>query len=107
MPRGLCRRWWAYFHDHDRGGFYFTSESANDLVIRQKVASDSPLPSGNASAALALIKLGQLDLAGGILRVFARQIAEQGEGMSSLVQRALIESVNWQHRCAHHRGRGR
>ena len=36
----------------EHGAFYFTDKEARDLIVRQKVASDSPLPSGNAVAAM-------------------------------------------------------
>src|SRR5437762_14362986 len=40
------------FSDADRGGFYFTDRTATELIVRQKTAADSPLPSGNAVAAM-------------------------------------------------------
>lgn len=78
------------FLDRQAGGFYFTAEGAKDLIVRQKVASDSPLPSGNAVAAMVMLELGQGDVAKDVLRVFARQLEEQGEGMSSMVEAALL-----------------
>ncbi|HTL27787.1 MAG TPA: thioredoxin domain-containing protein, partial [Tepidisphaeraceae bacterium] len=51
------------FGDMRRGAFYFSEEGSADLIVRQKVASDSPLPSGNATAAMALLELGDLDAA--------------------------------------------
>ena len=47
------------FRDREVGGFYFTSADATDLIVRQKVGADSPLPSGNAAAAMALLELGR------------------------------------------------
>ncbi|MGA2496403.1 MAG: DUF255 domain-containing protein, partial [Tepidisphaeraceae bacterium] len=72
--------------------FFFTPADATDLPLRQKLAHDSPLPSGNAIAAIVALKLGRTDISAGILGTFARQIAEQGEGMSSMVT-ALIEHL--------------
>ena len=77
------------FHDDDRGGFYFTEQGARDLIVRQKVASDSPLPSGNAVAAMTELDLGHADVAQRTLAVFAGQLEQNGEGMSSMVQAAL------------------
>jgi uncharacterized protein YyaL (SSP411 family) len=71
------------------GGFYFTDRQADDLIVRQMVASDSPLPSGNAMAALALIKLNRPQPAGQTLIAFAESLRRQGEGMSALLQAAL------------------
>src|SRR5438045_5458511 len=78
------------FHDESHGGFYFTDESATDLIIRQKTASDSPLPSGNAVAAMVLLELGRVDDARQTVAAFAQQLEQHGEGMSSMVQAALL-----------------
>ena len=32
------------FGDADVGGLYFTEDDARDILVRQKVAADSPLP---------------------------------------------------------------
>src|SRR5688500_2964159 len=47
---GLAQLMQQKFGDAKVGGFYFTDESATDLIVRRKTASDSPLPSGNAVA---------------------------------------------------------
>jgi uncharacterized protein YyaL (SSP411 family) len=77
------------FRDGELGGFFFTAADATDLIVRQKTATDSPLPSGNAVAALALIELGAADTARQVLAVFAQSLEDQAEGMSSMVQAAL------------------
>jgi uncharacterized protein YyaL (SSP411 family) len=77
------------FRDRELGGFFFTAADATDLIVRQKTASDSPLPSGNAVAALALAELGAADTARQVLAVFAQSLEDQAEGMSSMVQAAL------------------
>ncbi len=71
------------------GGFFFTEKSATDLIVRQKTASDSPLPSGNAVAALALLDLDRADNARRTIEAFAAQLDRGAEGMSSMVQAAL------------------
>jgi uncharacterized protein YyaL (SSP411 family) len=76
------------FSDAARGGFYFTEEGAKDLIVRQKTASDSPLPSGNAVAAMAMLDLDQAQVARGVLQAFAAQLERGAEGMSSIVQAA-------------------
>jgi hypothetical protein len=73
-----------------RGGFYFTQEGAADLIVRQKTASDSPLPSGNAVAAMALLALDRAPVAGRVLEVFAGQLRRGAEGMSSMLQAAYL-----------------
>ncbi|HET6246687.1 MAG TPA: DUF255 domain-containing protein [Tepidisphaeraceae bacterium] len=70
--------------------FYFTEKDAPDLILRQMTSSDSPLPSGNAVAAMALLELGDKAQAAGVLAEFAQQVESQGEGMSSMVQAALL-----------------
>jgi uncharacterized protein YyaL (SSP411 family) len=69
-------------------GFYFTERDADDLIVRQKTAVDSPLPSGNAAAAMALVELGRLDAARNTLGLFAQHMQHSAEGMSSMVQAA-------------------
>ncbi len=71
------------------GGFFFTDAQADDLIVRQMVASDSPLPSGNALAGWALLALGRPEPVGRMLGAFAQSLHLQGEGMSALVQTAL------------------
>ncbi len=48
------------FEDKDAGGFYFTANDAEPLIHRPKPSFDNSLPNGNASAALALLRLGYL-----------------------------------------------
>jgi uncharacterized protein YyaL (SSP411 family) len=72
------------------GGFYFTDRKSTDLIVRQKVAGDSPLPSGNAVAAMAMMRLGDVESALGVIAAFAQQIRHNGEGMGSMVQAALM-----------------
>jgi uncharacterized protein YyaL (SSP411 family) len=72
------------------GGFYFTEESAQDLIVRQMVAADSPLPAGNAVAAMVMQQLDQPDVARQTIETFAGQIESNPEGMSSMVQAAML-----------------
>ena len=71
-----------------RGGFYFSSASATDLIVRQMIGTDSPLPSGNGVAAKVLLALGRIDHARQALAAFAQAIEDHGEGMSALVEAA-------------------
>jgi len=70
------------------GGLFFSDAEASDLVVRQQTAADSPLPSGNAVAALLFLALGMPDAAHEIIAAFAASMAEVGEGMSSMLQAA-------------------
>ena len=48
------------FYDVDTGGFFFTSHDHEALLQRRKDFTDDSLPSGNGTAALALLNLGHL-----------------------------------------------
>jgi uncharacterized protein YyaL (SSP411 family) len=48
------------FADDERGGFFETSDDHERLVARRKDLEDHPIPSGNASAALGLLRLAAL-----------------------------------------------
>ncbi len=48
------------FGDGERGGFFSTSHDHEELIARRKDVGDHPLPSGNGSAALGLLRLAAL-----------------------------------------------
>ena len=48
------------FADDERGGFFETSSDHEQLVARRKDLEDHPIPSGNAAAALGLLRLAAL-----------------------------------------------
>ena len=74
----------------DRGGFYFTHAIAKDLIIRQMVGTDSPLPSGNGVAAKVMLLLGREESARNTIALFAQGMENHGEGMSALVEAASL-----------------
>jgi len=47
----------AHFWDGDAGGFFFTSDDHEALIVRSKPAFDGSIPSGNSVAALTLLRL--------------------------------------------------
>jgi uncharacterized protein YyaL (SSP411 family) len=49
-----------HFEDRQRGGFYFTADDHEQLIARNKDLHDASVPSGNAMAATALLRLGKL-----------------------------------------------
>ncbi len=49
-----------HFWDNEAGGFYFTADDAEKLLVRQKDIYDGALPSGNSVAALNLLRLGRI-----------------------------------------------
>ncbi|QGJ68561.1 protein containing a thioredoxin domain [Planctomycetales bacterium 10988] len=48
------------FHDEEEGGFFYTPRSGEQLILRNKDAEDGSVPSGNAMAAFALLRVYQL-----------------------------------------------
>ncbi len=48
------------FEDHQGGGFYFTGHDHEQLIQRTKSFGDDAIPSGNASACIALNQLGYI-----------------------------------------------
>ena len=71
-------------------GFYFTDRDASDLIVRQKTAVDSPLPSGNGVAAMVLLELSRADAARNTLALYAQHMDQSAEGMSSMVEAATL-----------------
>ncbi len=50
----------AHFEDNQSGGFFYTADDAETLITRNKEWHDGSLVSGNASAAMGLLKLSRL-----------------------------------------------
>ena len=48
------------FWDKNDGGFYFTAESSEALLVRSKELYDGAIPSGNSVAAANLVRLGRM-----------------------------------------------
>ncbi|WP_119154480.1 thioredoxin domain-containing protein [Caldimonas tepidiphila] len=89
----------ARFEDPSDGGFFFTAHDHERLIHRPKPVHDSPLPAGNASAALALQRLGHLlgeprylRAAERTLELFAPSLAEHPGGQGRLLE-ALAEHL--------------
>ncbi len=49
-----------HFWDENNGGFYFTADDAESILIRQKEVYDGAIPSGNSAAMLNLFRLGRI-----------------------------------------------
>ncbi|MBT2634282.1 thioredoxin domain-containing protein [Bacillus sp. ISL-26] len=56
----LCKDMLHLFWDEQHGGFYFTGDDAEPLLVREKEVYDGAVPSGNSVAAVQLLRLGRL-----------------------------------------------
>lgn len=56
----LADRLLDHFQDHTHGGFYFTADDAETVLLRFKPWHDGATPSGNGLAAQALLHLGEV-----------------------------------------------
>ncbi|HYQ48760.1 MAG TPA: thioredoxin domain-containing protein [Thermodesulfovibrionales bacterium] len=52
----LLRHYW----DPTKGGFFFTADNGEDLLVRKKEVYDSAMPSGNAVAVMNLLRLARM-----------------------------------------------
>ena len=91
--RAVAEALLARFSDPERGGFFTTGVDQNQLIARRKEIGDHPIPSGNSSAALGLLRLSALSgerryerEAVGVLRLFAPAARRQPEGFGHLLQ---------------------
>jgi uncharacterized protein len=83
----------ARFGDPQRGGFFSTSEDHEELIARRKEVGDHPIPSGNSSMALSLLRLEALtgeraygEQAEGVLRLFAKAAPRQPDTFAHLLR---------------------
>jgi uncharacterized protein len=81
------------FGDPERGGFYSTSADHEELIARRKEVGDHPIPSGNSSAALGLLRLAALtgesgyeERARGVLRLFSKPAIQHPEAFAHLLR---------------------
>ncbi|MGH8852413.1 MAG: thioredoxin domain-containing protein [Casimicrobiaceae bacterium] len=81
-----------HFEDCEGGGFFFTSDDHEALLLRTKPGHDNATPAGNGIAAQALLTLGHwlseqryLDSAERTVRAFGRELAARPAGFSSLL----------------------
>jgi len=77
MNRDLINHFW----DDNSGGFYFTADDSEGLLLRQKEIYDGAIPSGNSVAMLNLLRLGRLTANSD----FERKAARIGQAFSGNV----------------------
>jgi uncharacterized protein YyaL (SSP411 family) len=81
--RALAETTIERFGDPERGGFFSTSADHEELIARRKEVGDHPIPSGNSSAALGLLRLAAL--------TGERRYAEWAEGVFALFGKPAVE----------------
>jgi uncharacterized protein YyaL (SSP411 family) len=81
------------FGDPERGGFFSTSADHESLIARRKEIGDHPIPSGNSSAAMGLLRLAALtgerryeQQAESVLRLFAEPASRHPESFAHLLR---------------------
>ena len=80
-----------HFHDDAKGGFFYTADDAEKLLVRSKNTRDGVVPSGNSTAALNLLRLAIL-----LDRRDLRNLAEETmRSQSRLAQRGSLERMQW------------
>ncbi len=91
--RDLCDVMITEFWDDDEGGFFFTGDSHEQLIVRAKDFFDNATPSGNSVAAEVLLRLGLLTTnqdyqrrAITILRLTANGILRYPSGFGQLLR---------------------
>ena len=86
-----------HFLDKKSGGFYFTADYAEEIILRKKESYDSAVPSGNSVQMLNLLKMAKLsedetlkDIATGIEKYFSEKIKK-----SPLAHTHMINAINF------------
>ncbi len=81
------------FGDPERGGFFSTSSDHEQLIARRKEIGDHPIPGGNSSAALGLLRLAALSgeasyeqQAVAVLRLFSPAAGRHPDAFGHLLQ---------------------
>jgi hypothetical protein len=88
LNREMIRHFW----DERAGGLYFTSDDAENLIVRKKEVYDGALPSGNAVAMLNLLRLARFtgdatldERAFGIQKAFSEQVRQFPSGYTQFL----------------------
>jgi hypothetical protein len=81
------------FGDDERGGFFTTSTDHEDLIARRKEVGDHPIPAGQSSAALGLLRLAALsgearfaDRAAGVFALFGETMISHPDSFAHLLR---------------------
>jgi uncharacterized protein YyaL (SSP411 family) len=97
--RNYSRKMIRLFQDNESYGLFDTASDAENVLVRKKGGHDGVIPSGNAVAAMNLIRLGRisgdealLEEGKGILRAFMGSVA--GQPVASLHFMAALDYLN-------------
>jgi len=81
-----------HFRDDENGGFFFTPDYGEKLLVRQKEIYDGAVPSANSVAMLNLLRIGRItsesryeDLAESINRIFSSQVSRYPAGYTQFL----------------------
>ena len=96
-----ARRWADDVHTHywdpERGGYFFTADDAETLIVRTKSAYDSAVPSGNGTMVGVLATLFHLtgdavyhDRASAVVSAFSGEIERDAFPMTALLNAAAL-----------------
>jgi hypothetical protein len=88
LNRELIKHFW----DDQNGGFYFTADDAEELIVRQKEIYDGAIPSGNSVAMLNLLRLSRItantdyeEKATKIVKAFSQDVGVSPSGYTQLM----------------------
>jgi uncharacterized protein len=91
--RALAETTIERFGDPGRGGFYSTASDHEELIARRKEVGDHPIPSGNSSAAMGLLRLAALTgerrygaAAEGVFALFAKPAVQHPDAFAHLLR---------------------
>jgi uncharacterized protein YyaL (SSP411 family) len=91
--RALAETTIERFGDPERGGFYSTASDHEELIARRKEVGDHPIPSGNSSAAMGLLRLTALTgerryeaAAEGVFALFAKPAVQHPDAFAHLLR---------------------
>jgi uncharacterized protein YyaL (SSP411 family) len=91
--RALAETMIERFGDPARGGFYSTSSDHEELIARRKEVGDHPIPSGNSSASMGLLRLAALTgegrydkAASGVFALFGKPAVEHPDAFAHMLR---------------------
>ncbi|MFC1782316.1 thioredoxin domain-containing protein [Planctomycetota bacterium] len=81
-----------HFWDDTEGGFYFTADDGEELLVRQKEIYDGAVPSGNSVALLNLLRIGRITVdadletqAAALVRTFSQAVQTNPSAYTQMI----------------------